>query len=118
MGVFRILAALLALSGIGGLHAAAHALGGEHAHAHDEAVPHSHGHDADHHGHDVDSGAPSEARLLPSRAVLPGAPDGAFMAPAPPTVRTSGADLSVPARRSGAPPGRRVPPLPARAPPA
>lgn len=118
MRAVRIVAAFLAFSGVGGFNAAAHTLGGDHAHAHDAVAPHSHEHDADHHEHDVDSDGRSEARLLPSTAALPSAPNAAFSPLGLPIDRQAEETSLFLARRSGAPPGRRVPPLPARAPPA
>jgi hypothetical protein len=119
MRCIRLLTVALALSGFGGLHAAAHAVIGDHSHVHDEATPHSHGHDADHHDHDLQLEGGSQARLLPARSVLPPRADASVALCTPALSRGpifSG--LKAAPSRGGAPPGRRVPPLSARAPPA
>lgn len=116
---FRLFTAALALSGVGGLHSAAHALEGDHSHAHDGDAPHSHGHDADHHGHDLQAEDGAQARLLPTRAALPprGESSWAFE-PAKGHFNPCFAGFAVAPTCGGAPPGRKVPTPPARAPPA
>ena len=119
MRCLRLLVAALALSGVGGLHAAAHVLDKDHAHVHDEQLAHSHGHEADHHDYDLDAAPGADVRLLPARAVLPTRTDATVAFDASPA--RCGRPFQIPKNtfsRGGAPPGRRVPPLSSRAPPA
>lgn len=122
IGIRRTIAALLLLGLLAPLGplALAHAWSDFHAHRHADGTSHSHHHDADHHEGELDSDAPSAARIGPSRTLLAGArsaPAIVVSGPAAPAVARR-AEARPASRRDAAPPGRDPAPCRGRAPPA